>query len=594
MGSGIQVRTSGRLAALFGASLLVVSCGVTVRDASFFEYNPADPANTQSFQAEVTPRGSSVVADVRVEVQPSGPAAAMAPVGGVRNLYAVAVPLRGCPDVVEYRFVVRYGTARNPTASTKIAPQAGLFRKPVIDPQGLCASGPPAGAGLTFYVNSPDDTPDRAPGDGVCAAASGALLPSLSGPPCSLRAAVMEANAHRGADVIALPTSGGLSPGARFRLTRRRPGAPESDGSADAAYGDLDITEAVTIHGSNVSDLQQSLAYSRVQPGNPVLLDEPEYDSSSIAKIDAGGLDRVFQIHRLAGVVTMESIIILNGRAQGRPGGGLLNAGRLALRRVAIIQNEAENGGGLYSENHVDLEDVLLAHNSAEVNGGGLFNATGGIVVAARSLFAYNAATAGSGAYNSRAATVGSLNFEIEASTFAWNGAAGFFPRRIASVLHNRGEIDARYLTFAYNQGDDIWQDLRANGLFRIGNSIARECYGEFESKGGNIIRYFGSVCRAPRPPALPDLGSSFDIGALDPRGLRFIVGAPFLPIIPLNPVAAPAVGLVDRLDPASATFDCRGELDQLGRSRPIDGDGNGVSSCDPGAYEYRPGDIRL
>ena len=43
----------------------------------------------------------------------------------------------------------------------------------------------PAGA-ATFVVNSTGDTPDAAPGDGVCADASG---------DCTLRAAIREANA---------------------------------------------------------------------------------------------------------------------------------------------------------------------------------------------------------------------------------------------------------------------------------------------------------------------------------------------------------------------------------------------------------------
>ena len=52
---------------------------------------------------------------------------------------------------------------------------------------------------LTFVADHPRDTPDVYPGDGVGRDDEGA---------CSLRAAVMEANAHCGHDVVDLPDHG--------------------------------------------------------------------------------------------------------------------------------------------------------------------------------------------------------------------------------------------------------------------------------------------------------------------------------------------------------------------------------------------------
>src|SRR5215210_3997640 len=48
----------------------------------------------------------------------------------------------------------------------------------------------------TFVVNTTADTQDAAPGNGTCADAAGA---------CSLRAAITEANALAGADIITVP-----------------------------------------------------------------------------------------------------------------------------------------------------------------------------------------------------------------------------------------------------------------------------------------------------------------------------------------------------------------------------------------------------
>ena len=55
-------------------------------------------------------------------------------------------------------------------------------------------------SGLTFLVTLVNDGSDAHPGDGVCATSSGV---------CTLRAAIEEANAHAGADVIHFNLPGG-------------------------------------------------------------------------------------------------------------------------------------------------------------------------------------------------------------------------------------------------------------------------------------------------------------------------------------------------------------------------------------------------
>ncbi|MEZ5164954.1 MAG: pentapeptide repeat-containing protein [Acidimicrobiales bacterium] len=85
--------------------------------------------------------------------------------------------------------------------------------------------------GTVFAVDTTADTVDVVPGDGVCADAGGA---------CSLRAAVMEANALPGVEEIRLVD------GAEYTLT-----IPE--GTTDtAATGDLDITAPVVMTGDGL------------------------------------------------------------------------------------------------------------------------------------------------------------------------------------------------------------------------------------------------------------------------------------------------------------------------------------------------------
>src|SRR5678816_4255422 len=80
----------------------------------------------------------------------------------------------------------------------------------------------------TYNVNATTDAVDATPGNGVCATAAGT---------CSLRAAVQEANAHAGPDVISLPAG-------VYRLSLFGPGEDL------AATGDLDVTGELQVNGA--------------------------------------------------------------------------------------------------------------------------------------------------------------------------------------------------------------------------------------------------------------------------------------------------------------------------------------------------------
>jgi len=116
-----------------------------------------------------------------------------------------------------------------------------------------------------FVVNTTQDSVDAAPGDGVCADGNGL---------CSLRAAVMEANAKEGADHIA------LGAGQEYVLT-----VAGTDEEA-AATGDLDLTEAATIDGND-------------------------------ARIRGDGSDRIVDVRAPSGSITLKRVILAGGRGPG-------------------------------------------------------------------------------------------------------------------------------------------------------------------------------------------------------------------------------------------------------------------------------------
>src|SRR5712692_6139406 len=84
----------------------------------------------------------------------------------------------------------------------------------------------PLAAGASYLVNSTDDQPDADLGVPACADATGH---------CTLRAAIMQANATTGVNTITVPSGVYLLD---------RPGVEDS-----AVLGDLDITDRLTIQG---------------------------------------------------------------------------------------------------------------------------------------------------------------------------------------------------------------------------------------------------------------------------------------------------------------------------------------------------------
>ncbi len=121
-------------------------------------------------------------------------------------------------------------------------------------------------------VNTTDDVVDLAPGDGACDTGG---PPVVGVPQCSLRAAVMEANARPGFDTIS------LSPVA-YTLTI--PG----DGEDAAVTGDLDLTDSAVFLGSASTDPTVLAA-----PGIERILDvAPGVDAVLVHEFDLmGGVD---------------------------------------------------------------------------------------------------------------------------------------------------------------------------------------------------------------------------------------------------------------------------------------------------------------
>jgi hypothetical protein len=266
----------------------------------------------------------------------------------------------------------------------------------------FAVDGPSVVFGAEFAVNATHDAVDAAPGDGVCADASGA---------CTLRAAVMEANALPGGDSILLDA-------ATYTLSI------SGVGEDAAATGDLDVTDTLGFAGKDISG----------------------------TVIDGGGVDRVLDIdpgarrnfHTSLTFLTIRngSTSAVAGTADDR-GGGILNHGSASLLFGVIADNEAGMGGGVFNEGEFATAGENAFRNNRALGttasaGGAIYNA--GTLDVSQVIIDGNGASLGGGVFNSGQATVRGIS-NITANT-ANTGGGG---------IHNEGTITIRETAIARN-----------------------------------------------------------------------------------------------------------------------------------------------
>jgi hypothetical protein len=173
-----------------------------------------------------------------------------------------------------------------------------------------------------FIVDRFEDAPDSFPGDTQCTGVN------MVGATCSLRAAIMEANATPGPHTILIPA------GQDFVLTQT--GDDEDLGMT----GDLDILQDITISNG----LTQGFV------------------------IDGNGTDRIFQVHEDARL-TLENGLLKNGAANTANTfqGGAIKVeidGVLIVDNVDFTNNLANRGGAIFNDGEVLIENSYIHYNA--------------------------------------------------------------------------------------------------------------------------------------------------------------------------------------------------------------------------------------
>jgi len=303
---------------------------------------------------------------------------------------------------------------------------------------------------------------------------------------CSLREAIIAANASPGADTLTF-----LSPAAVYSLSILPSGGNETTSGDLNIYDDLSIVgngEGATIVDGNDIDRIFSVA-----SGVSVSVTGLTVRNGLVTATNAGG-----GIYN-SGALTLTQVTVELNRACN--GGGLSNSGTAALDSVTISQNLAFSGGacatsgtgfggGVFnlSSGILDLTNSSIRNNSAEFNGGGIYSSSGQVTITGGELRENSG-----GAYGGAADSMGvmTLSGGTTVNDNTANDGGGISNRESNAVLTISG------VTFSGNvaNGDDLGGggaifSYQSEAYISNTTFSANEAYGE----GGGAIESTGTL----------------------------------------------------------------------------------------------------
>jgi predicted outer membrane repeat protein len=163
-----------------------------------------------------------------------------------------------------------------------------------------------------FVVNSPLDSVDATPGDGLASDASGNT---------TLRSAIQEANALAGADTITLGAG-------TFTLS-----IAGNEFGTFAAAGDLDVNSVIVIEGAG----------------------------AGVTILNAAQIDRLFEVFPNA-TLTLQNLTVTGGSAT--TGGAINTGGTLSIQSCEFVGNQSQTFGGAIAQLSSNVVPSLAISNS--------------------------------------------------------------------------------------------------------------------------------------------------------------------------------------------------------------------------------------
>lgn len=332
---------------------------------------------------------------------------------------------------------------------------------------------------------------------------------------------------------------------------------------------------------------------------------------ASSLTIDANDQSRVFQIG--AGVTAhISALTIHDGRSESVNGGGIFNSGTLTLDSVTLTSNKTDfDGGAVYNADVLGIENSTLSGNSAQ-NGGGVRN-SGSLTIQGSTLsgnFTGGIAPfAGGGGAIGNDGSANLSTSTIDGNTAANGGGVGSFSGDLlvtSSTLSENtalnsgggitvtgGTIRVQNSTITGNRANSNGDAIGTGGGIRSAGTVlalfSTIVAGNFEGVGATLVDIDGLVGT-----------SAYNLVGVDTRMTGMTdgvsgnqVGTAGAPIDPLlgglenngGPTATHAVLSTSPALDAGSNSICP-STDQRGEDRPADGDGDGASVCDIGAFE--------
>jgi CSLREA domain-containing protein len=312
---------------------------------------------------------------------------------------------------------------------------------------------------------------------------------------CTLREAVIEANAQPGDDRVELPSR------KPYNLTRELGAGP-----GEAEEGDLDIDSGL---------------------GNLITIAHPGEGRATIDATGAG--DRAIE---LVGAGTLRKLQLRDGDANstGEAGGALFVDGNATLVRSRIKGSEGSDvGGGIFvTDGTLALRESVVRRNVAGGEGGGIFVDNDATVEVRDSTLARNEADEGGGLFlgsdsagNSILASTISGNEVTQEGGGLWNGAPTLFVRN-STVADNTADGSGGGLYAAPDSGAALEFVTLTRNRADADDTGPHGGGGVFADGGDDVVSTVGSLfarnrttgaafqdCDAPAPVGITSFGDN-------------------------------------------------------------------------------------
>lgn len=354
---------------------------------------------------------------------------------------------------------------------------------------------------------------------------------------------------------------------------------------------------------------------------SPVIIDVFFYGNYS--HFNGGGMSSAISSDPI-----LTNVEFRNNSARFDGGGFFSSNSNPKLSDVLFIGNHADNGGGLAGEaggNISELFEVDFINNSADSCGGGIYQFTGrlekvnfvnnyagdsggGLYSANRSYYPHmiNGAFQGNSAGNSGGGSFIQTDMTIENVTFSENYAvnSGGGTTNSGALFHELTELKFTNVTFYNNsvangQGGGMFNSYCEPTFLNVTFSGNSALYGGGISNDNSEPKIINSIIWGNTPDQVyNNLGSAlitYSCVQYGYTGEGNINSDPLLQDLGDNGGFTKTIELLGgspAIDAGKPSI-CPA-TDQRGILRPFDGDGNGTSICDMGAYEWAKATLSL